>query len=125
MTNTIPLFLTAAAFAASCLVVPGDARAHVTVRVPPRRAVVRVAPPPQPVAVVRVAPPVAVARAVLPPPGPGQVWVGPYYRWTGSAYVLVPGRWVLPPRTGAVWVAPRWHYVPARRGYVFVAGVWR
>lgn len=125
MKNTIPLVLVA--FAAASVLIPADAGAHVIVRVPPRRAVVRVTPPPPPppVAVVRTAPPIVVARAVPLPPGPRHVWIAPYYRWAGSAYVLVPGRWVLPPRPAAVWVAPRWQYVPARRGYVFVAGVWR
>lgn len=74
--------------------------------------------------VVRVAPPapqsvVVVGRA----PGPKYVWIGGYQRWNGSRYVWVPGRWIVPPRAGAVWVAPRW--VPRNGGYVFVAGRWR
>jgi hypothetical protein len=37
--------------------------------------------------------------------------------------VLVEGRWVAPPRAGAVWIAPHWE----RRGFhrVWVAGFWR
>jgi hypothetical protein len=37
--------------------------------------------------------------------------------------VLVEGRWVAPPRAGAVWIAPHWE----RRGFhrVRIAGYWR
>ena len=37
--------------------------------------------------------------------------------------VLVEGRWVAPPRTGAVWIPAHWE----RRGFrrVWVVGVWR
>jgi len=37
--------------------------------------------------------------------------------------VLVEGRWVAPPRAGAVWIAPHWE----RRGFhrVWIAGFWR
>jgi WXXGXW repeat (2 copies) len=74
--------------------------------------------------VVRIAPPapqsvVVVGRA----PGPKYVWTGGYYRWNGNHYVWVGGRWIVPPRPGAVWVAPRW--IPRNGGYIFVAGSWR
>ncbi len=74
---------------------------------------------------VRIAPPRPVIERVVPAPGPRLVWVGGYYRWNGRAYIWTPGRWVHPPRPGAVWVAPRWVYVPARGSYTFVAGFWR
>ncbi len=74
---------------------------------------------------VRIGPPRPPVERVVRAPGRGYVWVTGYYRWTGRAYVWTPGRWVLPPRPGAVWVAPRWNYVPARRSYVFVEGFWR
>ena len=37
--------------------------------------------------------------------------------------VLVEGRWVAPPRAGAVWIAPHWE----RRGFhrVWITGYWR
>jgi hypothetical protein len=74
---------------------------------------------------VRVAPPRPVVEHVVRRPGPGYVRVGGHYGWSGRAYVWGPGRWMVPPRPAAVWVAPRWAYVPARKGYVFVAGFWR
>jgi hypothetical protein len=74
---------------------------------------------------VRVAPPRAAVERVVRAPGPGFVWVGGYYRWAGRAYVWEPGRWVYPPHPAALWVAPRWEYVSASRGYVFVSGYWR
>ena len=74
--------------------------------------------------VVKVAPPapqsvVVVGRA----PGPKYVWIGGYQRWNGTRYVWVPGKWVVPPRAGAVWIPPRWN--PSGGGFVFVAGRWR
>jgi WXXGXW repeat (2 copies) len=74
---------------------------------------------------VRVAPPRPMVERVVPAPGRGYVWVGGYYRWSGRAYAWVPGAWVYPPRPAAVWVAPRWEFVPAKGSYVFVAGYWR
>ena len=37
--------------------------------------------------------------------------------------VLVEGRWVAPPRAGAVWIAPHWERRSFRR--VWVEGYWR
>ncbi len=74
--------------------------------------------------VVRVAPPAPQSVVVVGhAPGPKYVWIGGYHRWNGSRYIWVPGKWIVPPRHGAVWVAPRW--VPRNGGYVFVAGRWR
>jgi hypothetical protein len=74
---------------------------------------------------VRVAPPRPVVERVVPRPGVHYVWVGGFYRWSGRAYVWMPGHWVYPPRPAAVWVPAHWQFIPARRGYVFVAGYWR
>lgn len=73
--------------------------------------------------VVRVGPPAPIVERRLVRPGPGYVWIAGYHRWEGRAYVWVPGRWELPPRRRAVWVAPRWQ----RRhdGYYFREGHWR
>ena len=56
-------------------------------------------------------------------PGPNYVWVGGYNRWNGRSYIWEPGRWAVPPRAHAVWVAPRWTHRP--NGWVFVGGRWR
>jgi WXXGXW repeat (2 copies) len=74
--------------------------------------------------VIRKAPPPPVRGGVVGvAPGPGYVWVGGYQRWTGSRYVWVAGRWVRPPRPGAVWVQPR--YVHSGSTWLFHKGYWR
>jgi WXXGXW repeat (2 copies) len=74
--------------------------------------------------VVKMAPPapqssVVVGRA----PGPKYAWTGGYYRWNGNRYVWVAGKWVVPPRAGAVWIAPQW--VSRNGSYAFVVGRWQ
>jgi hypothetical protein len=71
---------------------------------------------------VRVGPPPPRVEAVLVAPGPRYVWMPGYYRWDG-AYTWVPGRYELPPRPRAVWVAPHWARHP--RGWYYVEGRWR
>jgi hypothetical protein len=56
-------------------------------------------------------------------PGPNYIWVGGYHRWDGNAYVWEPGKWEVPPREHAVWIAPRWEH--RGDGYVFVQGYWK
>jgi len=75
-------------------------------------------PPPRPVVVG------PVGRS----PGRGFVWTDGFFTWGRRpggrmGYVWVPGRWMRPPRAGAVWVAPSWRR--GRGGYTFVAGRWR
>ena len=73
--------------------------------------------------VVKIAPPRAVVEHRGVRPSREHVWVGGYHRWNGNAYTWEGGRWEMPPRPHAVWVAPRWE---RRRGeYVFVEGRWR
>ncbi|PWT96874.1 MAG: hypothetical protein C5B51_32610 [Terriglobia bacterium] len=72
---------------------------------------------------VRVGPPPPVRETVIVRPGPNYVWIPGYHRWDGGAYAWVPGRWELPPRPRARWVAHRW--VRRRGGWVFVEGRWR
>ena len=73
--------------------------------------------------VIRLRPPVAIVEHHGTPPSRDHVWVNGYHRWDGNAYVWEPGRWELPPREHAVWVAPRWQH--RHDGYVFVEGRWR
>jgi hypothetical protein len=73
--------------------------------------------------VVSVGPPRAIVEHRAPRPSPRHVWLAGYHRWDGRAYVWEPGRWELPPREHAVWVAPRWEH--RHDGYVFVEGRWR
>jgi hypothetical protein len=73
--------------------------------------------------IVTVRPPHAIVETRGPSPGPGHVWIAGYHRWDGHAYVWAPGRWEMPPRPHAHWVAHRW----AKRGngWVLVEGHWR
>jgi len=76
------------------------------------------------VIVVREAPP--PPREEPPPPPPpssSYSWVPGYWSVRDGRQEWVSGRYEMPPRTGATWVAPRWE----RRsdGYVFVDGYWR
>jgi hypothetical protein len=73
--------------------------------------------------VVRVAPPRAMVEHRPVRPGPNYVWINGYHRWDGNAYRWEGGRWEMPPRHHAVWVAPRWEH--RHGGYVFVEGRWR
>ena len=73
--------------------------------------------------VVRIGPPAPVVERRIARPGPDHVWIAGYHSWNGSAYVWVPGRWELPPRPHARWVAHRW--VHRHDGWVIVEGHWR
>jgi hypothetical protein len=73
--------------------------------------------------VVRVAPPKAIVEHRPAAPGPRYVWLGGYHRWDGRGYVWVPGRWELPPREHAHWIAPKWTH--RGEGWVLVEGHWR
>jgi WXXGXW repeat (2 copies) len=73
--------------------------------------------------VIRVAPPRPIVETRVVAPGPGYIWIGGYHHWNGSAYAWVPGRWELPPRPHAHWVAH--HYVHRHGGWVLVEGHWR
>ena len=71
---------------------------------------------------VKIAPPAPPVQVKVVAPGKGYFWVGGYHRWTGTAYVWVPGRWALPPHPGAVWVPGHWKSTP--HGWVWKAGRW-
>lgn len=73
--------------------------------------------------VVKVGPPAAVVETRPVSPGPNYVWVDGYQQWNGNAYVWVPGRWDVPPRPHARWVAHHW--VHRHGGWVMVEGRWR
>src|SRR5690348_17472688 len=72
---------------------------------------------------VRVGPPAPIIEARIAAPGAGYVWIEGYQRWDGGRYLWVPGRWVMPPRPRARWVAGHWSR--DRRGWYWVDGHWR
>jgi hypothetical protein len=69
------------------------------------------------------APPPALYETVGIAPGPGFVWVGGYYHWTGYRWAWYGGHYARPPRFGAVWIGPRYELRGARR--VYIRGYWR
>lgn len=91
---------------------------------PTRVVVVREAPPPaQQIVVVQHEPPAPVVETVPVRPGPRYVWTGGYWACERNGWVWVSGRWVLPPRAGAVYVPPRWERHGAE--FHFSVGAWR
>jgi len=75
--------------------------------------------------IIKTAPPAPVSVAVVGvAPSARHVWIPGYYKGVNGRYVWVSGKWIVPPRAGAVWVPPRWDARPAG-GYVFVPGHWR
>jgi hypothetical protein len=73
--------------------------------------------------VVKTKPPATRVERRPPRPSPKHVWIGGYHKWDGRAYAWEPGRWEVPPREHAVWVAPKWQH--SNDGYTFVEGRWR
>lgn len=73
--------------------------------------------------VVAKRPPHVRSEARTVAPGPGYVWIGGYWRWTGANYVWVSGHWVPRPRPAAVWVEGHWSRGPG--GWIWVEGHWR
>ena len=72
--------------------------------------------------VVKVAPPRAVVEHRGKAPSRNHVWMSGYQRWDGNRYTWESGRWEVPPRPHAKWIAPTWHH---RHGeYVFSDGHW-
>ncbi len=66
------------------------------------------------------APPQAPVYAAAPPPapGPGYIWIDPYWNFIGGRYVYVNGYWGLPPYAGDYWFGPRYY------GGHYYAGYW-
>jgi hypothetical protein len=73
--------------------------------------------------VVTQAPPPVQQEPVLAQPSSRHVWIPGYWTWRDSRYVWVAGRWEVPPRTDAVWIAPRW--VSEGGAYRFYEGYWQ
>jgi hypothetical protein len=73
--------------------------------------------------VVKIGPPAAIVETRPAAPSPNHVWIAGYHNWDGHAYVWVPGRWDVPPRPHARWVAHKW--VHRHGGYVLQEGHWR
>ncbi len=54
-------------------------------------------------------------------PSPRHIWIAGNWTWSGR-WVWTPGRWMLPPRERAPWVAGHW--VVVQGGWSWVEGKW-
>lgn len=73
--------------------------------------------------IVTQAPPVTQQEVVTARPSSSHVWVPGYWTWTNNRYEWMAGHWEVPPRTNAVWVAPRWERL-SDGSYRFYEGYW-
>jgi hypothetical protein len=67
--------------------------------------------------------PAPVYETVGIAPGPGFIWIGGYYHWSGGGWVWYRGHYARPPHPGAVWVGARYEVRGGRRFYH--PGFWR
>lgn len=79
--------------------------------------------PPTPAAGVEQAPPAPVVEVIPTAPSVEYVWAPGYWAWNGR-WVWTGGRWVLPPRRGAIWIPGHWERRRWGRHY-WVPGHWR
>jgi hypothetical protein len=73
--------------------------------------------------VVKTGPPVARVEVRGHAPSPNHVWVGGYWKWSGSAHGWVAGGWRVPPHHGGVRVDGHWK--KAYGGWTWAPGHWR
>ena len=72
--------------------------------------------------VVSEDPPAPVYETVGIAPGPGYLWIGGYYHWSGGGWVWYRGHYERPPHPGAVWVHARYAWRGNAR--IYVRGYW-
>ncbi|MBW8878570.1 MAG: YXWGXW repeat-containing protein [Acidobacteria bacterium] len=74
---------------------------------------------------VNAPPPPLHREVVVVRPGPGFVWVRGHWDWVGGprGYVWIPGAWMHPPRSHAVWIEPRYEFRHHR--HFFARGHWK
>jgi WXXGXW repeat (2 copies) len=72
--------------------------------------------------VVTQAPPAAPQDVVTEQPTPRHAWIPGYWTYRDQRYVWIAGHWEVPPRSDAVWVAPR--YDREGNAYRFYEGHW-
>jgi hypothetical protein len=82
-----------------------------------------VPPAPPGEVIVTEDPPAPIYETVGIAPGPGFIWIGGYYHWTGGRWVWYRGHYARPPHPGAAWVGARYEFRGGRRTYI--AGYWR
>lgn len=117
----LPLFGTAAGAAALLSVLALSSGCVVAVRPAPVVYEQPVGAPGE--VVVSEDPPAPVYETVGIAPGPGYLWIGGYYHWSGGGWVWYRGHYARPPHPGAAWIRARYEVRGGRR--VYVAGYWR
>jgi hypothetical protein len=73
--------------------------------------------------VVDQGPPPPPGETIVVAPGPEYYWCPGEWSWSGVTGVWHPGRWILPPHRGAVWIEARWEH--GDRGWRRMPGRWR
>ena len=73
--------------------------------------------------IVTQAPPALQEEVVLARPSPAHVWIPGYWSWRNNRYEWMAGHWEIPPRTDAVWAAPRYERL-SDGSYRFYEGSW-
>jgi hypothetical protein len=73
--------------------------------------------------IVNDAPPPPITEYVGVAPGPGFLWIGGYYHWSGARWVWYRGHYERPPHAGARWYGPRYEVHGGHR--VYIHGYWR
>lgn len=74
--------------------------------------------------VVMQAPPALQQEVVTARPSSDHIWIPGYWTWRNQRYEWTSGRWQIPPRPGAVWMAPTWERL-ADGSYRFTEGHWQ
>ena len=72
--------------------------------------------------VVMQAPPAAQQEVPTVRPSNNHTWVPGYWTWRNDQYLWMAGRWEIPPRSGAVWIPPRWQQEGS--AWRFYEGYW-
>lgn len=73
--------------------------------------------------IVTQAPPAVQQEVVVARPSSAHVWVPGYWTWRNNRYEWMSGHWEIPPRTDAMWVAPRTERL-SDGTYRFYEGFW-
>ena len=72
---------------------------------------------------VQQAPPAMIVESQPMAPSVNHVWVAGYWNWDNQRYSWQAGRYMVPPQTDVIWVAPR--YETDAHGTRYTAGQWK
>lgn len=75
------------------------------------------------VVIATQSPPALQVEPILAQPSSDHKWIAGFWTWRNERYEWVAGHWELPPRSGSVWIAPRWERL-SDGTYRFYDGYW-